>query len=826
MNRASKASIGRRRVPRLRLTVAICLAISGTAQAQEAATPPPATDDETPMLEAVEVTAQKRTENLQKVPISLTVLGEQKLDELNVTDFEDYVKFLPSVSYQSLGPGFAQIYMRGVASGGDGNHSGSLPSVGVYLDEQPVTTIEGPLDLHIYDVARVESLAGPQGTLYGASAQAGALRIITNKPDPTAFSAGYSLEVNSVNGGGMGNVEEGFVNVPLSESAAIRLVGWHQHDAGYIDNVEGERTFPSSGITVTNRDCTSTATLVCTGAAEDDYNDVETIGARLALKLDLNENWSVTPTIMGQHQKADGNFAFDPVVGEREITHFYPEHSEDKWWQGALTVQGKIGNFELTYAYAHLKRDVDADSDYSDYSFWYDTLYSYGAYLYDNDGALINPSQYIQGKAGFTKTSHELRLASAADNRFRFVVGLFWENQFNDIEQRYKVDNLADSLDIYGWPDTLWLTKQERRDHDEAIFGEMSFDFIPDKLTGTVGARHFRARNGLQGFFGFSAGFYPGSSYGEQVCVDNYGPDPANWPSFNGAPCSVFDKEVNESGTLGKANLSWNITPNAMIYGTWSEGYRPGGINRRGTLPPYLADYLTNWEFGWKTSWMQNRLSFNGSIFREEWKDFQFSILGANGLTEIKNANQAQIDGMELALNWAATYNLRLGAAAAWYDAELTANYCGFTDADGNPVTDCADPEAPEGTQLPVTPKFKGNITARYTWDMGELSAFVQGAVVHVGERKSDLRLVERDILGDLDAYTVTDISAGISKDNWSLSFYVNNLFDEVADLNHFANCSEGVCGASGVDPTYPNGQVYNVSNQPRTFGIKWEQDF
>ena len=133
------------------------------------------------------MTAQKRTENLQKVPISMQVLGEEKLDELNVTDFEDYVKFLPSVSYQTFGPGFAQIYMRGVASGGDGNHSGSLPSVGVYLDEQPVTTIQGPLDMHIYDIARVEALSGPQGTLYGASSQAGALRIITNKPDPSGI---------------------------------------------------------------------------------------------------------------------------------------------------------------------------------------------------------------------------------------------------------------------------------------------------------------------------------------------------------------------------------------------------------------------------------------------------------------------------------------------------------------------------------------------------------------------------------------------------------------------------------------------------------------
>jgi len=841
------------------LSVAICFAIAGAAQAQQA-TPPPA-DTGAPTLDAVEVTAQKRTENLQKVPISMQVLGQQQLEELVVADFEDYVKFLPTVSYQTFGPGFAQIYMRGVASGGDGNHSGSLPSVGVYLDEQPVTTIQGPLDIHIYDVARVESLAGPQGTLYGASAEAGALRIITNKPDPSGFAAGAQLELNSVRGG-MGHVAEGFVNQPFGENAAIRLVGWHKHDAGFIDNKEGDRQFPirvpdeegtippSWGGVVSNRDCVSTPQLVCTGAAKDDYNDVDTVGARMALKLNLGDSWTVTPTIMGQRAESDGVFFYDPQVDDLAVTHFYPEKSSDRWWQAALTVEGKIGNWDLTYNYAHLKRHDEVESDYNDYSFWYDTLYAYGAAIYNNDFELINPSQYIQGKDRYRKDSHELRLASPQDNRVRGVIGLFWQNQFHDIEQRYRIDGLNDGLDILGWPDTLWLTKQERRDHDEAIFGELTFD-ITDELTATLGGRHFRARNSLEGFFGFSGslangtGFYPGAGYGQQACEDQYGPDSSQWQDFNGAPCKMFDKTVRESGTLGKFNLSWQATPSKMLYFTWSEGYRPGGINRRGTLPPYLADYLTNIEAGWKTTWMENRLAFNGSVFRQRWKDFQFSILGANGLTEIKNANQAQIDGMELSLDWAATYNLHLSAAAAFYDAKLTENYCGATDSEGTPITDCPvgsvdfpdGPEAPEGTQLPVTPRFKGNATARYTWDVGTYEWFVQGSVVHVGDRTADLRnfgdagpgvVSPASILGKLDAYTTADLSFGFKKDAWAASFYVTNLFDERAEINKFTNCAEFVCGnGPGADvPQYPNGQVYTVTNQPRTFGVRVSKDF
>src|SRR5262249_34300312 len=154
--------------------------------------------------------------NIQSVPISVQALGTAKLEELNVQSFDDYVKYLPSVSYQTLGPGFARIYMRGVSSGGDGNHSRSLPRGGVYLAEQPVPTMQGPLDIHIYDIARVESLAGPQGTLFGASSEAGTLRIITNKPDPSGFKAGYDLEGNQIQHGGPGGIVEGFANIPIT----------------------------------------------------------------------------------------------------------------------------------------------------------------------------------------------------------------------------------------------------------------------------------------------------------------------------------------------------------------------------------------------------------------------------------------------------------------------------------------------------------------------------------------------------------------------------------------------------------------------------------
>ncbi len=827
MQQSKKSRSGRRNgssLSRLPLAVAIYFAISSAAFAQAdnqapaqdqaagaeaAAQKQSAPSDRVKTLGDVMVTAQKRKENLQKVPISIQAISETKLKQADVLSFVDYAKMIPSLSFGTAGggvfsgPGFVQVYMRGVASGGDGNHSGSQPSVGTYLDEQPITTIEGALDIHMYDINRVEALAGPQGTLYGASSESGTLRIITNKPDPSKFASTYAVEVNAIDGGGIGNVVEGMVNVPLNSGAAIRLVGWEKHDAGYVDNVHGTVTFPTSGITADNEKF-----------VKKNYNDADTVGARAALKIDINDNWTITPTIMGQHQKAYGSTGYDPHVGDLKVTHFTPESSNDSWNQAALTVQGKIGNFDLTYVFSHLKRDVDSHADYTDYAFWYDTLAGYGAYFYDNGGALINPTQFIHARDGYTETSHELRITSPATDRLRFVGGLFWQQQQHNIFQDYFVANLADVLEVPGYPDTIWLTQQQRRDRDEAVFGELSFD-LTNKLTFTGGLRYFKSDNSLKGFFGYGAGFSGSTGVSQCFSAD----------MFHGAPCTNLDKSTSETGTLGRFNATYKIDDNKLIYATWSQGFRPGGINRRGTVPPYKSDFLTNYEFGWKTSWADNQFRWNGAIFREDWKDFQFSYLGANGLTEIRNANQARIDGFETDLNWAASYNLSLTAGLAFYNAKLTADYCALTDPNGVPDPICYLPfdptnEGPDfaakGTRLPITPRFKGNLNARYTFDLGGGEAYWQATLTHVGSRTTDLREFQDHVLGDLAAYNLLDLSTGYHKNSWSLDFFLKNATNERAQLAKFSECAAQVCGY----------QPYIVTTQPRTFGVRFSQDF
>lgn len=774
------------------------LCTSGTALAQQKAS-----DDDSDIV----VTATKREENLQDVPLAITAIGTERLNELQVKEFQDVIKFLPSVTIQTAAPGFSQVYFRGVASGENANHSASLPTVGTYLDEMPITTIQGALDIHAYDLARVEALAGPQGTLYGASSMAGTIKLVTNKPDTSGTYGSVGLEVNSVAHGDFGGVAEGFINAPLGERAALRLVGWYRHDGGYIDNIAGSRTYPSSGITQSN------AALV-----EKNYNDVDTYGGRLALGIELDDNWTIRPTVMGQIQKADGSFAQErsaSVNRSLQTVQYNPESSEDKWIQAALTIEGKIGSWDLTATGGHLRRKTLTQSDYSDYSYFYDALYGSGAYLYDNAGNLVSPNQYIQGIDRYRRSFGEVRIASPSDARIRFIGGVFWQRQSHNIEQNYIIDNIADSITVTGTDSDIWLTKQLRVDRDYAAFGELSFD-ITDKLTLTGGGRVYKFDNSLVGFFGYSAGY--SSRTGEAAC---FGP-----AIVAGSPCTNLDKRTKDTDFIHKLNLNYKINDDAMVYATWSRGFRPGGINRRGTLPPYGPDTLDNYEFGWKTNF--GPIRFNGAVYQEDWKNIQLSFLGENGLTEIRSAGIARIRGVEVDIGYrAGGFSLNMGGS--YNDATIRRDFCAIA----NPQFDCTiNPPgqtnallAPSGTRLPVTAKFKGNAVARYEFPIGGMDGHVQFAVNHIGKRRSDLRLIENDIVGNFKAYTTADVSAGVKGEGWSAEVFATNLFDSRGVINSAVQCGEGICGDPGGG-TANGGVFYDNVIRPRLIGVKVSKDF
>jgi iron complex outermembrane recepter protein len=810
-------------------------------------------DAEAGGLQEVVVTAQKRVENLQNVPISVQVFDSQKLEQMNIVNLDDYVKYSPSISYvrtQGEGgngqPGESHIYIRGVVSGGDGNHSGSQPSVGVYFDELPVTTIDGTVDMHLYDIQRVEVLEGPQGTLFGASSESGTVRIISNKPDPTKFSAGYDVQGNRVDHGGTGYEFEGFVNIPLAPFAAIRLVGWLEHDAGYINNVPGTdanacifngvRTFPTwAGQTPQTYSCPTVAPV---GAGSIDnyawlrnaYNTVDTRGGRAALKFDIGENWSITPGIVAQKISTEGFFAYDPAVGEFDVTHFGPEDALDNFYLASLTVEGKVNNFDIVYATGYFKRDGSSVADYSDYSEFYDRVNGSGAGWVGNNGNPIMPQQFVNGGGYFEKWSHELRVTTPSDYFLRATVGAFIQRQLHNIWQLYTMpgygytstslagpDGFANALSVPGFPGSIWLTDEQRVDRDQAVFAQADWDILSN-LTLTGGIRWYKYDNSLQGFFGYSA------AYGGDTC---FAP-----PSTKYAPCTNLDSDVSDHGVVPKGTLTYKFTRDHLAYFTYSKGFRPGGVNRVSApgTPPYQADYLENFEVGWKTQWFDHRVRWNGALFWENWKNFQFSYLVPPSITAIANGGNARIKGFENELDIVPTEHLLITSNFTWLDPVLTQNYCGsafapgFTNCDNTVTTgypflpggQWVGPIAPAGTNLPVVPKFKGTLTARYTWGaIAQWAPFVQAAFTYQTKTAPVLQAPTVAQIGMMPAWGMLDLTGGVDRGNMSLQVFVTNATDKLVQLTRFTESNPNT-----------NNQVYILPAQPRTIGIKWSQRF
>jgi outer membrane receptor protein involved in Fe transport len=804
------------------------IACLNTAQAQEATS--------SGSLEEVVVTAQKRTESLQNVPLSITALGTQQLEELHVQNFDDYIQYLPSVSIKTTGPGQGKVYMRGVSSGGDLVHDGSAPSVGVYLDEQPVTTIQGVLDVHIYDIARVEALAGPQGTLYGASSEAGTLRIITNKPEFDVLKGAYDIQANDVAHGRPGYSGEGYINIPINSAAAIRLVGWYKKDGGYIDNVPGSLTYPatySNGapgapFTINNgpRPSNPAPNTVYTGTAKNDYNDVETVGARAALRIALGDHWTITPTVQGQELTSHGIFAMEqtksvpgypglyPTLGNLQVQHFNPELQTDDWTQATLTIEGNISDFDVTYAGGFLHRNSTQVSDYADYALAYQIAYTRGPkYFTDNAGNSISPSQTIRDTDSYKMYSHELRVSTPKDFPVRATFGGFTQLQTNAYIQNYSIPGLSDAQSVTEWPGTYYLTDEALVRRDYAGFGEVTWD-ATSHISLLGGLRYYKYINSSQGYSGFKTS--------ASQCAD-----PALRDPYSGGPCQNRFSVAKGSGTTPKFTATYKFDDQRLVYATVSKGFRPGGTNTFG--PQYQSDTLQNYEVGWKTSWLGNTLRVNGAIFQEDWKDFQFTYPGQYGIFVTKNAGGARIRGIETSIDWAATSSLTFGGGFSWLNPILTVPYCKYADqnggvqtatcfnyASGTPV---AEPyAAPVGQQLPSTPKFKGNLTARYNpASVGEWQPHVQGSLVYQSAVWADLRTEQREDLGQQPAYAVVDASIGAEKGGLGVELFINNVFDRLAENYRYAECNAAVCGVQAV---YANVQ------KPRLIGVKFAQKF
>ena len=666
----------------------------------------------------------------------------------------------------------------------------------------PLTTIANGVDLHIYDISRVEALSGPQGTLFGASSLSGTLRIITNQPDPRHFSAGVDVRGDDFTDGSAGGLVEAYVNVPVSEKVAIRLVAFDEHEGGYIDNVAKTRVFnldpgssPATGDTLTVNN---------SRFVKKNFNDVDTYGGRAALRVDLDDSWSVTPGVIYQHQRANGNFLINPALGDLKVADFSPDLNVDEWYLASMTVKGKIANWDVIYAGGWFDRTVLNRADYSYYAVAYDAA-GYTSYVTfpDGHGGFLDPDQQFNSFDKYTKFSNEIRVSSPTDYFIRGLFGLFQERQTNLTTSNYVIPGLAATGDVnpntgFTWAvptagDDVFYKHLSRVDRDFAVFGELAWDIRPN-LTLTVGGRYFTADNTLFGFSGFSK---------------NAG-DPTTCHPLTGitmVPCVNVNAQVKESGETHKVNLSWKIDPQRMVYFTYSTGFRPGGVNRLALAPPYSPDTISNYELGWKTTWLDGRLRVNGAVFDEEWTGVQYALSppGGLGVTIIINAGNARSYGLEGDVAFRVTDSLTLSASGTVLHAAISKGFC---DASGQ----CAS----AGTRLPVQPDWKLNAGARYEFNVSEFKSFVEGDVSAQGVSTSALFPGDEAALGTTPAFATFDLSAGFGKDNWTVQAFAQNLFDERGVLSKNTDCAVSICGP------FPLSYI----TKPRLVGVKLSAKF
>jgi outer membrane receptor protein involved in Fe transport len=507
-------------------------------------------------LEEVMVTATKQEASLQDVPVAVSALTEESLNQRGVSNFSDYLIELPNVSAGGAGPGQSTMYIRGVASTTPNlttsGVAGLSPNVALYLDEQPMAQPGRNLDIYITDINRVEVLAGPQGTLFGASSQAGVVRLITNKPDPSGFYGRVQAGASTMKDGEANYNINAMVNIPLSDNFAIRGVVFTDEKGGYIDNVQGTRTAAESarfrpGSTIRSNgtevgfrggfqagaDLGRVNFLEANNSAmvEDDFNDTTYSGGRIAAQWDINDNWRISAGAMAQKIESDGTFYTDPNLSDDyQIQRFEKEFVEDEYTNVHWTIEGRIGALEVLYTGAFTERETDQRTDYSDYLFigqyipYYicDYYVSYTSYAPDGlpTGTCQAPNLYTTNKVDSEFTSHEIRFTTDQDKRFRITAGGF----FSEMELTEMVDfSYPGSQLVNAWGggyngtglgfaensnypydgqggykvgagpyprDTVFRNDILRTDDRMGVFGEVTFD-LTDRLSITGGLRWF-----------------------------------------------------------------------------------------------------------------------------------------------------------------------------------------------------------------------------------------------------------------------------------------------------------------------------------------------
>ena len=584
-------------------------------------------------VEEVVVTARKKTESLQDVPLSVSALRESSLEEKGISVFEDYLLQLPSVTAGGSGPGTSTIYIRGLASTTPNlttaGVAGLAPNVSFYLDEQPLAQPGRNLAVYAADMARIEVLAGPQGTLFGASSQAGVVRMITNKPVQGETSGNVEFETRFMPEGDMGSKLELVGNMPLGDSTAARVVAYRDKKGGYIDQVEGSLdvsqsarfrsggTVRENGLPVSSSragfqagaDLSGVTLKQAAGIVKEDANELTYEGFRASVAHVINDNWDALATVAQQTIEADGVFFVDPNLGDLEIQRYTEDKIEDEYDNMSLTLEGSIGDLEVVYAGAYTDRTTEQMVDYTDYLFVgqylpyyicdYYVTYTKNAPGNVPTGTCGAPNLLVDSTTNLEVTSHEFRINTDINEKTSLTAGVFMSDteltELNLFNYPSSVDNDITYAANYALTDTsvsgvinnaspgwysagpfsepvIFFNDIRRTDDQRGVFGELSFA-TSDTTELSIGARWYDIKVDFEG--SANSSFYNGfgapdtQQFGSNLSAQ-YAPG-----NSNGYP----DKAETD-GVIGKVTYSWKPNDDSMYYVTWSEGFRPGLLNR------------------------------------------------------------------------------------------------------------------------------------------------------------------------------------------------------------------------------------------------------